>query len=261
MFVHDRHRAILQRLRKKPRWSVDDLLRELPISRSTLRRDLLELERLRSVVRVHGGAMHPDYLRGEPTFDRRGRERAGEKQAIAAAAVTLIPDNSTVYLDAGTTAMEVGRLLLPRTNLKLFTHSIRLMALAGEGCASITCIGGEYRAASDAVVGGLNLNWLEHLRFDVAVIGASGLSTTAASTTELSECAVKQAIISRAERRILVCDSGKWNHPAAVQFARWREFQVWVTDENLPRAARTHCRGFGAPLEVVIAPCESGVVK
>src|SRR5687767_8580034 len=114
MFVHDRHKEIVARLVRRPRWTVTQLQREMRVSRSTLRRDLLELEERGDVVRVHGGVVHRDYLQGEPTFDRRGKESVAAKRAIGAAAVANVVDNAAVYLDAGTTCHEVGRRLMLR---------------------------------------------------------------------------------------------------------------------------------------------------
>jgi len=251
MFVHDRQKTILQCLARKPQWDIDDLLREIPISRSTLRRDLVDLEQQGRLIRVHGGVMHADYLRGELTFDRRYQSHAPEKAAIARKAATLAGDKAATYVDAGTTPLEVGRRLIHRTDLRLFTHSIRLVSCTGMGKASLTCIGGEYRAVSDAVVGGLAAQWLVHLHFDIAYIGASGLDAQGVTTTELSECAIKQTLLRRAQRRVLVCDSSKWGLPAAIEFAGWKDFHVWVTDANVSRAAQAAAQRHG--VEVVIA--------
>src|SRR5947207_14218651 len=105
MFVHDRHSQIAARLARRPRWTVTQLQKEMGVSRSTLRRDLLELEQRGDIVRVHGGVVHRDFLHGEPTFDRRGKQSVAAKRAIGAAAAQLVPDNASVYLDDGTTRL------------------------------------------------------------------------------------------------------------------------------------------------------------
>jgi len=253
MFVHDRHRTILDRLARRPRWTVTQLQREMRVSRSTLRRDLLELEERGDVVRVHGGVVHRDHLNGEPTFDRRDRDAVAAKRSIAAAAAGLVPDNAAVYVDAGTTGLAVGRRLALRADVKLFTHSLRLAADAAavDAAASVVLVGGEVRKVSQAVVGGLALAWLAELRFDVAFVAASGVSAEGASTTELSEAAVKQAILARAARRVLIADAGKWERPAAVRFAGWDAFDAWVVDAAVPKAARGAAEAAG--VKVIVA--------
>lgn len=243
--LQDRLHAIRRVLRRRPRLSLPGLQRELGVSRSTLRRALLELEHPGEVVRVRGGVVNADRYRGELSFDRRRARRVEQKRAIARRAVELVPSNASVYLDAGTTCLEVGRLLLGRTDLRLFTHSLRLMTEtpAATPLASIVCVGGEYRRVSEALVGGLVASWLEQLRFDVAFIAASGVGPEGCSTTELSEMLVKQQVLRRAHHRILVADSEKWAHPAAVRFDDWRLIDDWVCDDELPAAARDVVRG------------------
>jgi DeoR/GlpR family transcriptional regulator of sugar metabolism len=232
---------------------VTQLQREVRVSRSTLRRDLVELERAGDVVRVHGGVVHRDYLQGEPTFDRRGRQAVAAKGAIAAAAAAMVPDNAAVYLDAGTTCAAVGRHVLLRPDAKVFTHSLRLAADAAstDAPAALVLVGGEVRKVSQAVVGGLALRWLEHLQFDVAFVAASGVSAEGVSTTELTEAAVKQAVISRAAKAVLVADAGKWDRPAAVRFAGWEQFGAWVVDSAVPKAARAAAEAAG--VRVIVA--------
>jgi DeoR/GlpR family transcriptional regulator of sugar metabolism len=253
MFVHDRHREIVERLARRPRWTVTQLQREMRVSRSTLRRDLVELEERGDVVRVHGGVVHREYLQGEPTFDRRGKLGVAAKRTIGAAAAASVVENASVYLDAGTTCLEVGRRLMLRPDAKLFTHSLRLAAdaAASDAPASVVLVGGEVRKVSQAVVGALALEWLAHLRFDVAFIAASGVTDEGASTTELSEAAMKQAIAGRSERVVLVADAGKWGVPAAVRFAGWDRFDAWVVDGAVPRAARAAAEAAG--VKVIVA--------
>jgi len=240
MFVHDRHRAILERLARRPRWAFSQLQREMRVSRSTLRRDLLELEEDGHIVRVHGGVVHRDFLKGEPTFDRRGKENVDAKRAIGVAAAAMIQPNEAVYIDAGTTGVEVARAAMLRPDVKIFTHSLRIGAEAAssDAAASVTLVGGEVRNVSQAVVGGLALQWMQHLSFDTAFIAASGVSAIGLMTTELSEAAMKQAIIARSRRVVLVADSAKWDHAAPVEFSTWNNVHTWVTDAALPRAAK-----------------------
>ncbi len=226
-------------------------MEELQVSRSTLRRDLIDLEQQGQLVRVHGGVLSTDSLRGDIAFDRRHQDRLEEKKMIAATAAGMVKENALVYLDAGTTTLELGRMLMSRPDIRIFTHSIRLLSHAALARCPVVCVGGEYRAVSDAVVGGLTANWLEQLHVDVAFLGASGLSPTGASTTELSECAIKQQLVKRATTRVLLADAGKWDHPAAIEFARWSEIPIWVTTADVSKKAVDTVRQFKT--QVVIA--------
>lgn len=235
MFAHERHQAIQTILSKRQRLTVSALQRELKVSSATLRRDLSELERDNRVIRVHGGVMHPAAFRGEPTLAQKGTHSIAAKRAIARVAADLIPDGTTVFIDAGTTCLEVGKLLLSRKDLKLITNSAPLLSLAiTERGATLISIGGELRAVSGALTGSLALSWIEHLHADIAILAASGLSLQdGLSTTELAEAAVKQQFLARSHKAILVADGSKWNAPSTIKFAEWNQFDTWVTDLSL----------------------------
>ena len=229
--IHDRHDRIRTTLARTPKCSITALQKSLGVSRSTLRRDLLILEARGVLVRVHGGIVHPDYLAGEPTFDRRRADRSKVKAAIGRTAAGLVREGQAVYIDAGTTALEVGRHLVLRKDIKLFTHSIRMLTEAQRGEAEVIGIGGQVRRTSEALVGGLALTWLEHLSFSIAFLGASSLCPQqGACTTELTEAAIKQAVIARSREVVLVADATKSKQTAAVHFAAWDRFSAWVTD-------------------------------
>ena len=87
---------------------------------------------------------------------------------------------------------------------------------------------------SKALVGGIADQWLGHLNFDIAFIGASGLSESeGAYATSIDEAHVKQLAMNRAERNVLMADSRKWNQPETVLFGPWSRFDDWVCDRGL----------------------------
>ncbi|WP_437187114.1 DeoR/GlpR family DNA-binding transcription regulator [Planctomicrobium sp. SH668] len=252
MFVHERHSRILDYLQKHPSSSVTELQDALGISRSTLRRDLVELEEREALLRVHGGVVHRDSLRGEPSYDRRGNQAILAKKQIAKAAAALVPADSVVFIDAGTTCVEVALQLSARPDLRIYTHSVRLLIEVGDCAARVNCIGGEYRPVSQALVGGLGLAWIERLNCNMAFLGASGLSPTKGiSTTELSEATMKQAIIQNSDQIVVVADARKWDEPSTVTFAHWNEIQTFVTNQPLSKASSRALSAQGT--KVVIA--------
>ena len=240
MFAHERHQAISELVGRRQRLTVEDIREALSISPATLRRDLSILEKAGRLVRVHGGVMHPQAFRGEPSFVRKSAEAVPAKQAIAAAASAMVPAHATVFVDAGTTCLEIGRRLMERRDIKLFTNSVPFVYEAYLAGSSVIAIGGELRPISGALTDALALEWVKRLRVDWAFIGASSARANGLATTELSEAAVKQQILKNAGRRVLAADGSKWNHPAPILFAEWRDFQHWLTSEELPAGtART----------------------
>ena len=252
MFAQERHRAIETIVRQKGRLTVSELARHLGASGITVRRDLRLLEAAGKVVRAHGGALHPEFFETEPGFERKAVDAVDAKVALAKAVAGELPERGQIFLDSGTTCLEVARQILDRRDLTVVTNSIPLLQLGTQAKARVVGVGGDVRAVSLALVGGLALDWLRRLRFDVAVVAASGLDAEdGASTTELSEAAVKQLACARATKCVLVSHAAKWNKPAAVTFASWDVFQVFVTDARLTGAEKAQLRRAGVTAKII----------
>ncbi|MDB5048047.1 MAG: DeoR family transcriptional regulator [Fibrobacteres bacterium] len=237
MLAHERQESIMEALKRRPTLTIHELLSLIKASPATVRRDLDFLEKKGSLVRTHGGVVHSDHIAGEPTYDQRLRESPASKRAIAETAAAMVPEGASVYVDAGTTCLEVGRILLGREDLAIFTNSSPLINIPFRRRARLVCIGGELREISRAMVGGLALDWLTKLRFDIAFLGASGLASEGISTTELSEAEIKRQAMSRAKQKILLADGVKWDVPSTFLFSSWNAFDIWITDSSQAKRA------------------------
>jgi len=239
MFAQERHNAIKKIVREHRRLNFAALQALIQVSPATLRRDLTDLEKSGEIIRVHGGVLDPGYVRSETSFDERLLRNSTAKKAIAAKAAGMIPAGATVFVDAGSTCLEAGKVLLGRKDLRILTHSVALMAAALHGQAELLCIGGELRRVSGALVGGAALGALAVLRVDCALIGASGMDWEGCSTTEVFEAEIKRVILERSRQSILLADVSKWREASTVQFAEWSAFGDWVTDRRVsPKDAR-----------------------
>jgi len=214
-----------------------ELQKHIEVSPATLRRDLSELEQSGDVIRVHGGILDPAYVRSEVSFDERLVRNRAAKAAIAVAAGKLVPAGATVLVDAGSTCLEAGKVLLGRKDVRLITHSVALLGAAFRGEADIICLGGELRKVSGALTGSQALGSLNCLHADIAFIGASGIEPEwGCATTDLSETEMKRALLARSARKVLLADLTKWNSPSTVRFAEWKEFDDWIVDKMPPQA-------------------------
>jgi DeoR family fructose operon transcriptional repressor len=236
MLSVERHHAILRLLSEQGRVTVAEIAERFRVSSATARRDAVLLAEAGKAARSHGGLLPARFFREEPSFRSNSVRQLGLKARIARRAVELIPHEGNVFVDAGTTCLEVGRLLIDRPDLRVFTNSIPLLALASDARATLTGIGGEAQKGALALTGGLAQAWLSHLRFDAVVIGASGLDmASGAYANELGEAAIKTEALRRSAICVLVADAGKWGRPAAVRFAPMRAFTAFVTSQGLPR--------------------------
>src|SRR3954471_13656830 len=123
MLAETRRRTLLELLGRRGFATLDELVRTLGVSESTVRRDLETLDAAGTVKRTHGGAILSGEVRAMPAFDDRATTMAAEKQATARAAAALVEDGETILLDGGTTTFEVARSLIDRP-VQVVTNSL-----------------------------------------------------------------------------------------------------------------------------------------
>ncbi len=215
---------------------VEDICRELGVSPATVRRDLDQLAERGEIQRVHGGAVSVDSRIEEPIFDAKTTIASREKQRIARAALDFVKPGDTVYLDGGSTVLELARLLRDHTHLTVVTNSLRAaIELAGRG-PHLILIGGELRRLSQTLVGPLTDLILRELHVDVAFMGSMGLSAEAGlTTTDPDEAYTKKRVMDQARRIVLLVDSTKEGKIAFAEAGRLDEVDVLITDGKLSK--------------------------
>ena len=215
---------------------VEDLCRRLSVSAATVRRDLDQLERTGAIRRVHGGAVSIESRLEEPLFDAKTSVAVREKQRIAAAALGLIANGDTIYLDGGSTVLELARLLRDRPQVTVVTNSLRAAhELAGRG-PRLILVGGELRRLSQTLVGPLSRPLLDGLHLDRAFMGTIGFALEEGlTTTDTNEAFTKQAVLAQARQVIVLADSTKAGKVAFAAAGGWDRVHVLITDTNLDK--------------------------
>jgi DeoR/GlpR family transcriptional regulator of sugar metabolism len=128
---HERRSRLVDIIRIRGFAALDEIVRELGVSESTVRRDLDALEEKGVARRTHGGALYAGGIPRLAEFDDRQPTNWAAKRAIAAATAAIIADGETVLLDGGTTTYEVARLLVGRP-LQVVTNSLPVANLFAE---------------------------------------------------------------------------------------------------------------------------------
>jgi DeoR family fructose operon transcriptional repressor len=105
----ERHRRIQELLRERRVVRVASLSDQLRVSEVTIRRDLEALERRGLLERTHGGAVATHWMRTEPAYREAIARHSAEKRMIGQAAAAMIEPGDAVYLNGGTTTLEVFR--------------------------------------------------------------------------------------------------------------------------------------------------------
>jgi DeoR family transcriptional regulator, fructose operon transcriptional repressor len=229
---------------------VEELTEQLGVSSATIRRDLGELEKLGEVQRVYGGAVSTGGRLDEPLFDDKTSVAATEKRRIAEAAAKYIKPNDTIYLDGGSTVLELARLLKDRSNLTIVTNSLRAaVELAGRG-PRLILVGGELRRLAQTTVGPLTRFMIQELHVDTAFMGTIGLSLEEGlTTTDPTEAYTKELVMEHAREVILLADSSKAHKISFTRAGRLEKVRTIITDQQFDRKLSKDLRKRG--IEVV----------
>src|SRR5690606_8777192 len=103
-----RHGEILRLLQEEGTITIASLAHKLGVSLETVRRDVKPLTRNGAVLKMHGAIGLPALV-GEAPFERRMRDNAEAKRAIARLVAGTIRDGESVMLDTGTTTSFLAR--------------------------------------------------------------------------------------------------------------------------------------------------------
>jgi DeoR family transcriptional regulator, fructose operon transcriptional repressor len=235
MYAEERQQHILERARAAGRVEVNALAELLDVTPETVRRDLTILERHGVLRRVHGGAIPVERLGFEPGIETRSERFVAEKERIAKAALSHLPDEGTVLLDAGTTTLRLAEQLPRDRELTIVTNSLGIAALVAQHQnLSLYLLGGRVRGRTLAAVGSWVTSALSGVFVDVAFMGTNGLSVERGLTTpDQSEAAAKRAMISAARRSVVLADHTKIGVDHFSRFADLSEIAALITDNGL----------------------------
>jgi DeoR family fructose operon transcriptional repressor len=240
MYAEERHQAIAELVATRGRVAVTELATHFDVTTETVRRDLSQLEKLKLLRRVHGGAVSMRSVTMlEAQLPDRAQAQAGEKERIARAAVALLPEGGcTLLLDAGSTTVRLAAQLPPNEHWTVITHAVPIAAmLAPLPHVELQLLPGRVRPAPQAAVGHATIEAVRNFRADLAFVGTNGISVRhGLSTPDPEEAATKRAVIESAQRVIVLSDATKVGQERTVRFADLEDVDVLVTDEAIAEA-------------------------
>jgi DeoR family fructose operon transcriptional repressor len=254
---HERRSRLLDLIRLRGFAGIEELVRELGVSESTVRRDLDALEEKGAARRTHGGVLYAGGLPRLAEFDDRQPANWGAKRAIAAHAADLIGDGETVLLDGGTTTYEVARLLVGRP-LQVVTNSLPVANLfASEARTDLVLLGGYVSPRSGVCLGPYANELLGRLHVTTTVLSAAGIDTDGLFNAHLLLAETEQAMLKAAGRVIVVADSSKFGQKSLTLVSALDAIDVFVSDDGLSAAWRETIAAAGARLLVAAARAEA----
>jgi len=234
-----RSREILAALRERGELTVEEACARFGISPATARRDFATLAEEGRAEKTWGGLRLIDPL--TPSMVPTGlREEihVEEKRRIAARAAALCADDAIIFIDGGTTTLQMARWLADRplriiTNSLLMAHEIDRLR-SGPSGAEVFLTGGYLYPRSGLLVGPEAVASLQQYQATLAFLSVGGISEEGISNNHPLVVEVERAMLAHADRVVLLADHSKFDHRELVPECSWEEADTLITGEMPP---------------------------
>ena len=222
--------------------SIQDLCDEFHVSINTIRRDIDTLVQNGRIKKVYGGVVSLGRLDADSSkpqtrelmdFEVRNKEYRDEKKEIARKAAEFVNHGDTVFLDSGSTTLQMIAYLADKKNLTVITYSIPALAELAK-YPQIRAIGlpGVVLGRTASMVGSSTCQALEQFNCSKAFMGCTGLSLTRQLTNAtFEEYGVKQVALRQSKTHYLLADHEKFGHAALMSYGQIADMDYLITDE------------------------------
>lgn len=239
MLNEERKRKILDLTNLKGSISINDLMKELGASESTVRRDLIDMDKEGLIKKVHGGAvaLKDQIMTRDVMVDQRQDENKSEKELIARYGAELIKDDDVVYLDAGTTTYMMIP-YLKDTKATFITNGVcHALGLSLQG-HQVYVPGGILKKETEAIIGQKTAEFISEMNFTLGFFGTNGITFNEGFTTpDIEEGLIKRKAFEHSRERYILSDSSKFDKICSYSFGDYKD-GIIITTSNIKEKYR-----------------------
>ncbi|NER15663.1 DeoR/GlpR family DNA-binding transcription regulator [Spongiivirga citrea] len=230
MLKEERQQFILNETRIHNKVLLGDLAEQLNVSIDTVRRDVKELDQLKKLKKVHGGAISNGF--NIYTYTETDIFSHEEKAFIAKKSVSLIPNNGIVLISGGTTNLEIARHLPVNLKATFFTPSLPVaMQLMTHEHIEVLFIGGRLLKDSQLAVGPSTIRFIQEIRADVCFMTTNSIDEANGMTdSDWDIVQMKKAMLKSSKKIVAPVISEKLGSSQRYQTCTINEVDVLVTE-------------------------------
>jgi len=231
--------------------NFEDLCEKFSASKSSIRRDLIELEAKGVLRRVHGGAISLQVRDEGLDFNRLSVSYHDEKARIGRMAASLVQDRETVILGGGSSVVEVARNLTEKP-IQVVTNSVPVAQVFWESKqVEVTLTGGYVYPRLGVQLGPICERMLHSVSGDILIMGIMGVTKSGLSDSNSLIVESIRAMIQCARKVVIVADRSKFGRDAMIHVADLADIDQVVTDKDLDQESRQMLKDNG--VECVLA--------
>lgn len=240
MLKEERHKYIIDRINRDSRIYIAELSEELKVSDDTLRRDLVELEHLGLLTKVHGGAVAKSDISLQ--FIERLNTSTMIKRQMASKLIPLFNDGDIILIDGGTTNLEVARQLPSDKHFTVYTNCLPIACeLSTHENVDLVVLGGEVLASSQVTIGVSVFSTLQTVYPDWVIIGVSDIHPQKGLTTDnREEAIIKRSMIKQGGKCVVLATSEKLGTARNYHVASIAEMDYIITENDKVDYLKTH---------------------
>ena len=255
-YLEERREAILQALNLDAKVRVSELSARFGVSAATIRKDMRALESTGKLRRTHGGAIPARSSEIEERFEVAETTARDQKRRIGKAAAQLVSDGDVLFVQSGTTCLELTKALIGKTGLTLITSDLSIAIKAEEVLkdSTIVMLGGTLRCGYHYTQGPDALKQLEGYYAPTAFLCANAFSFERGITAHRREQADwVNALIRSSDKHVLLLDSGKIGKSAPARVTGLEPIDIFITDNDASADIRAAFLEQAPDLEVIYA--------
>ena len=248
-----RQQQILKTARQQGLVLVDELVNQFNVTPQTIRKDLNELCESGALSRLHGGATLASGITNV-NYEQRQHIASTQKQNLARLCAQHIPNNSSLFINIGTTTEAVAHELLNHRDLMVVTNNLNVAnTLLQNPSFEVIVAGGMLRHADRAIIGEATVDFVRQFRLDYAVVGISALDEDGTLLDyDYREVKVTQAILQSARKTCLVTDKSKLGRKVPVRVGHVSQLSDLFMDELPSDELREVCLQHEVSLHTVV---------
>lgn len=237
MITYERRLLILKEFEEKNTVSVTELAERCHVTPMTIRRDLALFEKQGLVSTNYGGAALLNSTVLESTFSIRSNQQVEIKERIGKAAASFIQDYDTLFIDTGTTVLQILK-YIENKHLTIITTSWPVTGYVGHNPKiKLILAPGEYREDMSGVDGAMTAEFIRKFRVNKAFLGALACSPEYGITAvESGESTIKRLMWENAEESFLLVDDSKVGSHFMMKYNEISDFSHIICNTELDAA-------------------------
>lgn len=233
MLKEERQQIILDEVKKSSKVLSSDLSKTMCVSEDTIRRDLKDLSNQGLIRKVHGGAILNETSSYIPMkYDDRQNFASEEKKVIAKKAVSLIKEEMLIFIDGGTTNLEIVRNIPDNLKIKIITNCLPVASeLVNRNNIKTFFLGGEILKGVPVTVGADTLSLLDEINADLFFIGTRSINIKNGLTDiDRVEVLIKRKMADRSAKVVSVAHSEKLNSVQSFNIIPIQKLDILITE-------------------------------